>query len=148
MPMMTKPAFGPRVAIAYVTGGALLDVWVAVWYYFFTRYESEPPRYELFLLTGLFLTGLTFMLIGFYLGRIGRAARKAELPPPEAEREEARIQQTAAATPHPVAPVGAAPLMAGTPVAPGAAVVNPMMPANAAPVAAPAPLSGVAQPRH
>ena len=102
MPMMTKPAFGPRAAIAYVTGGALLDVWVAVWYYFFTRHEPDPPRYELFMLTGLFLTGLTFMLIGFYLGRIGRAARKAELPPHEAEREEARIQNTAAATPHPV----------------------------------------------
>jgi len=148
MPMMTKPSFGPRVAIAYITTGALMGVWVAVWYFFFTRYESESPRYELFLLTGLFLTGLTLVVIGLFLGHIGQQARRAEMPPPEAEKEEARIQQTAAATPHPVAPVGAAPMMAGTPVAPGAAVINPMMPASAATPAAPAPAAGATQPRH
>ena len=79
MPLLSKPSFGPRTALIYITVGALLDVWTVVWYFWFARnqegYISQNTR---FWLTGLFFTGVVLMLIGFYLGRIGRAARKAD----------------------------------------------------------------------
>lgn len=105
MPLLSHPSFGPRTALVYITLGALLDAWTAVWYFWFARdQEGNISRNTWFWLSGLFLTGLILMLIGFYLGRIGRAARKAEMPPPEVQHEEAAIQQTAAAVPHPVTP--------------------------------------------
>ena len=122
MPLLSKPAFGPRTAIIYITIGSLIDVWTAVWYMTYARdNEGNISRNTWFWLAGLFLTGLTLIIIGFFLGRIGRAARKAELPPSEAQHDEAMIQQTAAAVPHPVvggavpgmgAMAGAAPVMA------------------------------------
>src|SRR5262245_9657842 len=103
MPLLSKPAFGPRTAIIYITFGALLDVWTAVWYFTYARDNAGTiPRSTWFWLAGFFLTGLTLIVIGFFIGRIGRAARKAELPPKEAQHDEAAIQQTAAAVPHPV----------------------------------------------
>ena len=128
MPILTKPSFGPRTAIIYITVGALLDVWVAVYYFAFARGEgSSLSQATQFWLLGLFLTGLTLIIIGAFLGSIGRAARKVEMPPTSAVNKEAMIQQTAAANP----PVMMAPMPAGAP--PGA------MPA---PVAAPATPAG------
>lgn len=133
MPILSHPAFGPKAALVYVTLGCLLDVWVAVWYFAFGRNEDEPlSSVTQFWLLGLFLTGLTFLVIGLLLGRIGRAARQAELPPSEAMPAEANIQKTAAANPNgvavtgPAAMPGAVPhqpyLAPGTPVAPPAGV--------------------------
>jgi hypothetical protein len=131
MPLLSNPSFGPRTALVYITVGALLDAWTTVWYFWFARdQEGHISRNTWFWLTGLFLTGLIFMLIGFYLGRIGRAARKAELPPKEVEPQEAAIQQTAAAVPHPMMPGAAMPA-----VAPMAGVMPGMMAAGGAPVA-------------
>lgn len=118
MPILTQPAFGPKAALAYVTSGMLIDVWTLVWY--FTR-DYELNRTQQFWVVGLVLTGLTFILLGLLLGPLGRQARRAELPPVEATRAEATIQQTAAAHP----PVVAAPMQtapAGMPVAPPAPV--------------------------
>ena len=98
MPLLSKPAFGPRTAIIYITIGSLIDVWTAVWYFTYARdNEGNISRNTWFWLAGLFLTGLTLIVIGFFLGQIGRAARRAELPPKEAQPDEAAIQQTAAA---------------------------------------------------
>jgi hypothetical protein len=115
MPVLSHPAFGPRTALGYVTGGALLCVWTLVWY--FTR-EYELTRSQWFWVAGFFLTGTTFVVLGLILGPLGRAARQAELPPSEAMNAEAAIQQTAAANPPAV-------------VAPhnGAPTANPAMPA-------------------
>ena len=130
MPLMSKPAFGPRTAIIYITAGSLLDVWTGVWYMTFARDDhGNISRNTWFWLTGFFLTGLTLICIGFFLGRIGRAARKAELPPSEAQHDEAVIQQTAAAVPHPVV-AGMPGTMAGAPM-----MGNPMM--GAMPAATP-----------
>jgi hypothetical protein len=142
MPLLSQPSFGPRTALIYITVGALLDVWTVVWYLWFARdQQGYISSNTWFWLTGLFLSGLVLLLIGFYLGRIGRAARKAEAPPPEVEAHEAAIQQTAAATPHPVV-TGAVPGQAvqttGTTV-PAA----PMLPAPAAPPPQPQFVPGV-----
>ncbi len=116
MPLLTKPAFGPKAAIIYITLGALIDVWTAVWY--FTAGRTEPlgdtTRFWLF---GLFLSGVTLMLIGFFLGQIGRAARKAEMPPAEAVKAEANNPPVMVANQQPVpsghvlmtVPIGAQP---------------------------------------
>jgi hypothetical protein len=120
MPILTQPAFGPRTALSYVTGGSLVVVWTLVWY--FTR-DHGLSRSEWFWVAGFFLTGMTFVILGFLLGPLGRAARQAELPPPEALAAEARIQNTAAANPPAViaAPSGAP----ATPAAPAAPVAAP-----------------------
>ena len=82
MPLLSNPAFGPRTALVYITVGALLDIWTIVYYVWFAGDDQgNVSRTTWFWLSGLFLTGLIFMLIGFYLGRIGRVAQKAELPP-------------------------------------------------------------------
>jgi len=126
MPMLSHPAFGPRTALAYVTGGTLLCVWVLVWY--LTR-DYELTRSQWFWVSGLFLTGTTFVFLGLVLGPLGRAARQAELPPVEAVKAEAAIQQTAAANPPAViAPTGTT----GVPASPTA---NPAVPAAPAPPA-------------
>lgn len=98
MPVLSHPAFGPKASLVYITFGCLLDIWVAVWYFAFVRGgETQPTNTTWFWLYGLFLTGLMLLVIGLLLGKIGQAARRAELPPGEALSAEASIQQTAAA---------------------------------------------------
>ena len=143
MPLLSKPSFGPRTALIYITVGAMLDVWTLVWYFWFARdQQGFISRDTWFWLTGLFFSGLVLMLIGFYLGRIGRAARKAEAPPPDVEQQEAAIQQTAAATPHPVVTGATVPGQA-VPMAGTTMPVNPALPAPAAPAAPPQYVPGV-----
>lgn len=111
MPILTQPAFGPKLSIAFITGGCLIDVWSLVWR--FTIAGSELTPMQRFWFYGLLLTGATFIGIGAFLGSIGRAARKAELPPtPEAVRAEENVQATAAANGNPamVAPMAGAPV--------------------------------------
>jgi hypothetical protein len=94
MPILTRPEFGPRTALAYVTAGALIDVWSIVWYF---THEENRTTVTHFWVIGLVLTGLTLVTLGLLLGRLGQAARQAELPPAAALRAEAEIQKIAAA---------------------------------------------------
>lgn len=133
MPILSQPSFGPKLSIGFITGGALIDVWTLVWRYSLAPEVLNPT--QRFWYQGLLLTGLTFLVIGALLGSIGRAARKAELPPDrETTRAEANVQASAAANPNPgVASTAVAP---GTmPVIPPAAptVVSTAPPASAAP---------------
>jgi hypothetical protein len=98
MPILTQPAFGPKLSIGFVTGGALLDVWSLVWR--FTIAETALTSMQKFWFYGFLLTGATFIGIGLLLGSIGRAARKAELPPTtDTVRAEENVQVAAAAAP-------------------------------------------------
>ena len=82
MPLLSRPAFGPGIATTFITVGALLIVWTVTWYWAFGRTgKTQVPWYSFWIL-GLFLTGLTFVIIGLAVGSIGRAARRSELPPP------------------------------------------------------------------
>jgi hypothetical protein len=130
--MLTRPAFGPATALAYVTGGTLLCVWTLVWY--FTR-DHDLSRSQWFWVAGFFLTGTTFVFLGLFLGPLGRAARQAELPPQEVTRPEAAIQQTAAANPPAVATnvAGAPGVVAGTNGNPAVPAASPAPPARVAP---------------
>jgi hypothetical protein len=134
MGMLSNPAFGPRVALIYVTAGALIDVWTLV-YYFTVARDRELNNVTWFWLSGLFLTGLTLVVLGLVLGPLGRAARKAELPPAEATHSEAAIQAKAASTPHPVMP-GAMPAPGATQPTPAPAP-QVTYPVPSAPIIAP-----------
>jgi len=104
MPILTQPSFGPKLSIGFITGGILLDVWALVWR--FTLAAPELTAREKFWFYGFLLTGLTFVGIGMLLGEIGRAARKAELPPTsETVRAEENVQ-TAPAYPAVLTPAG------------------------------------------
>jgi hypothetical protein len=109
MPILTHPAFGPKVAIAYISAGGLISLWTAVWYFTLGRDEGDLSTYTQFWLWGLFLSGLGMIMLGLLLGRIGRSARQVEMPPSEAVNAEASIQATAAANPPPVVAPGAPP---------------------------------------
>jgi hypothetical protein len=124
MPILSKPSFGPRTAIIYITAGALIDVWTIVWYLAFARGSTMTSNTQ-FWLWGFFLTGLTLVVVGMLLGHIGRAARRAELPPPETTLAEAQIQATAAAHPNPMVAGGLASNIAPAPQAamPAGAIV-------------------------
>lgn len=127
MAILSNPAFGPKMSLTYITIGTLLDVWVGVWYFSFIRQEPGPlDSTTFFWLTGLFLTGLTLVLIGLFVGPIGRQARRAELPPSGYANKEAAIQQTAAATPHPI--VSATPGTPGQPMPTGQPLGTPLNP--------------------
>lgn len=93
MPLLTKPSSAPRTALFYITTGALLMVWSAMWWLMFT---PESPLSK-FICASLFFSGVVLLIIGFAVGQIGRAARNAELPPKEATAAEARVDQLAAA---------------------------------------------------
>ena len=129
MPILSQPAFGPKLAIGFITGVALVNVWALVWRY--TIAPDHLSQTQQFWFLGFLLTGLTFVVIGAFLGSIGRAARKAELPPVEATAAEAHIQANAAANPHPA--------VAGAVAAPGTAVPGGVIPAGAVPAAPVAP---------
>jgi len=68
-----------RTALVYVTVGALTVIWTGVWYVYL---HNNPPETTsvYYWCGGLLLTGLTLIVIGFGLGRIGRLARHAETP--------------------------------------------------------------------
>jgi len=143
MPLLSKPSAAAFTSLFYITTGALLDVWTGIWYVYLQRH---PPQYDAtwYWCYGLMLTGLTLMVIGFGLGRIGRSARHAEMPPPEITPAEANAEQDAAARAPIVAPVNPAmpavgqvapnPAAGATP-ANGQVVGTPSAPAVAQPAA-------------
>lgn len=74
-----QPIVGSRMALAYFTGGVLLDVWVGVWYFAFGQGSGQPTSQTTwFWVIGLFLTGLTFALIGLTVGLMNRASQRRE----------------------------------------------------------------------
>jgi hypothetical protein len=85
-PIMSKPSKAAHMAIIYVTAGALLMVWSGVWYAWMLHQappDSGQPHHDgwFYICYAIFFSGLTLFVIGFALGRIGRAGRRAELPP-------------------------------------------------------------------
>jgi hypothetical protein len=130
MPVMSKPSPAARISLIYITLGALMLVWSGIWFVYLKNSESVRA-FTWYFCAGFMLTGLTFLIIGMALGRIGRAARHAELPPPEVTAVEAQATQNAAARAPMVAPIN--------PAVPGAVPGNVVTPGQAgAPPATPA----------
>ena len=78
-PILSKPSFAVRAAVVYITLGAVMVVWTVVWYLYLSSHGGTDLAY--YLDYGFFFTGLVLIVIGITIGRIGRSARHAELPP-------------------------------------------------------------------
>ena len=136
MPIMSKPSMETGISICFITGGTLTAVWCGIWYYYLRNHAPDESGWY-YVCTGFFLSGIVLVLIGVTVGHIGRAARRAELPPPEAAQAVANVDQNAAARAPVIAPVN--PAQAA--VAPAQPVVTPGQPAP--PVATPVPATNV-----
>jgi hypothetical protein len=135
MAMLTKPSAAAKMALAYITIGSLMVVWTGV-YFVYLYHNPSPHESTYYICTALLLTGCTLLLIGLGLGRIGRAARHAELPPPEVTPTVAQTDQTAAATgaPSPENVQPGAPANRNNPPA-SLPVATPAQPVAAVPIA-------------
>ena len=95
-----------RMALVYVTVGALTIVWTVIWFLYLQHHQPVRESSWLWCL-GFFLTGLTFLGIGLAVGHIGRAARQADInapvatpvPPPAPNQPAAPGQQGLSRTP-------------------------------------------------
>lgn len=116
MPILSRPSSAARTSVLYITIGSLTTVWSSIWFWYL---REHPPASDIqhYYCLGMLLTGLTVLVIGLALGQIGRAARHAELPPPEVTAIEAQVEQNAAARAPIIAPVNPAMPMGGPVVA-------------------------------
>jgi hypothetical protein len=80
MPILSKPSSAARMSVLYVTVGALMCVWASIWYAWLRHIDPEGSSVQYYWCLGFFLSGVVLLVIGLALGRIGRAARHAELP--------------------------------------------------------------------
>jgi hypothetical protein len=134
MPLMSKPSEEAKIAILFVTTGALVLVWCGVWLWY--QYDHpDTAAWEQYTCYGGLGSGLVLLVIGLALGRIARAARQAELPPPEATGAESQISHEAASRAPIVTPTGfgGAAVTGGNGAAPGinpagTEAVNPLAP--------------------
>lgn len=68
-----------RAALTYITLGALTVVWASVWYVYLFN-DPTPTHNAYYWCTGFLVTGLTLVVIGFGLGRVGRSVQQGGLP--------------------------------------------------------------------
>jgi hypothetical protein len=81
MPLSANPA--ARSALTYITCGALTDIWAGVWYWYLrSQPQGNIDTTWYYVVVGLLLSGAVLIVIGLLIGRIGRAARHADAPPP------------------------------------------------------------------
>lgn len=75
----SKQATSATTSLVYITLGGLIDVWTIV-YWFYLRSHGGTDLAYLYV-AGFFFSGLVLFLIGLAVGRIGTAARPAEVAP-------------------------------------------------------------------
>ena len=78
MALLPKQARSATMAIVYITVEALIDVWTAV-YYTYAQRQGTMSDAAKFSCAGFFFSGLVLLCIGLLIGKIGRAARRAEV---------------------------------------------------------------------
>ena len=78
MDIEPKQASSAKMAIGYITLGSLMVVW-SLLYWLFMRSPQEGDT--VFWIIGAMLSGVVLVVIGLLLGRIGLAARQAEVAP-------------------------------------------------------------------
>jgi hypothetical protein len=106
MPLMSKPSEEAKIAILFVTAGALTLVWSGVWMLFLHDHAPETAPWQHYVCYGCLASGLVVLVIGLALGRIARAARQAEMPPEEITAAESKISHEAASRAPIVTPTG------------------------------------------
>lgn len=103
--LVNQTSTAARTALIYITVGALTVIWTGLWYvYLFNNPPETQTSY--YWCTGFLVTGVALVFIGLGLGRIGRSARHADLPPAAVPAPVATLQPNVATVPAPVlAPV-------------------------------------------
>jgi hypothetical protein len=90
MSIFSKPSSVARTSVIYITVGALTEVWSGIWFWYLcNNYPSTETTF--YWCYGFLLSGVTLMLIGLVIGRIGWIggdAHQAELHHAELHREE------------------------------------------------------------
>jgi hypothetical protein len=132
MPLLSKPSPATRTALLYITVGALTVVWTGIWYVYLGNNPPGPDSTAYYWCSGFLITGLTLLCIGLALGRIGRAAQRAELVHEQALSPAANADLSVG-QPAPTGPGVAPPVPPAAPVAPGGSA--------AVPVAKPVPIT-------
>lgn len=75
-----EPSKGAKYAIFYLTAGALVIIWSAVWFYYLVQHDYSAGDIRYYLCTGLLLSGVAVFVIGALIGRIGHEAKQADVP--------------------------------------------------------------------
>ena len=138
-PILSKPSKAAFLAIAFVVVGALVMVNTAIYYFYVVNHQQPDPQHDssLYWCASFFFSGLTLFIIGLAVGRIGRSARHAEMPPEVAPGE--RTAQPAVTAQPVLQPNGAN----GQMVMPGQVAMPGQAVAPVPPVAATAPTARV-----
>ena len=121
MSMLTKPSGAFPTSLIYITVGTLIVIWTTVSLILY----RPATDWGHFLVIGTLVSGIAVLLIGVFLGPIGRAARNAELPPIEVTSAVAATEQTTAAKPPVIVP-GAIPQGVVAPTANGHLAATPV----------------------
>jgi hypothetical protein len=81
MNIFTNITSATRAALAYITIGAVMTVWSAIYYVYLNNHPpAQGNDLPYYICTGFLLTGVTLFVIGCAVGWIGRTARQAEQP--------------------------------------------------------------------
>jgi hypothetical protein len=82
MPVVSKTSSAARLAVIYITVGALTVVWSAIYYLFLHNHPDGASDVKFYWCYGFLLSGLTVLLIGLLLGPIGHSVKPAEVAAP------------------------------------------------------------------
>ncbi len=77
MNFFSAPSRSASMAVFYITVGVLVMIWTCVWYSYVATHE-EVADWQKYVSAGLFLSGLSVMVIGLLMGRIGSSAKEAD----------------------------------------------------------------------
>src|SRR3954451_21125963 len=86
VPIATTESRAPGTSLTYLTIGAIMAVMAGTSYYFF-----DGNAVIGYVRTSVLILGIVLMVIGFTVGYIGRAALKAEMPPPDAMNPSVKV---------------------------------------------------------
>ena len=70
-------------SITYITVGVLMMIWSGVWYFaFHNNNPGDDAKWQIYVIGGLFTSGLAVMIIGLLIGPLGFAAKSADATVP------------------------------------------------------------------
>ena len=110
-PVYKDTSNSARLAVVYITLGALLVVWTVIWSLYLMSHGPVRDATWYWIL-GFLLTGLTLLGIGFGVGHIGRTAKQADVGEHQAAKPQAPMAVPVAQAP---TPEGAVPPNGGAP---------------------------------
>ena len=76
--LFRQPSTAARTVLIYITAGALIVIWTAVWYVYL--WNNPPHEHTVYYwVTGFMVTGLIMVFIGLVLGKLGKSDRAPDI---------------------------------------------------------------------